>query len=447
MSTTVLDEDVRPEDRFISAFKVNEGKALNGTNTSISNQRQDAIERFAELGIPTNDLEAWKYTNISKVFDRPYTLPLAPDQPSISRDDIESSLIDGLDAHLLVLVNGRPDESLSQLGELPDGVVVSGLNDAGQSHPELIEAHYGEYADYDDEALKALNTAFVQDGTFVYVPSGTVVEKPIYVLELTVSDEDVFVQPRHLFVVEDGGVARIIQAQHRLTSTHTFTNGVTEAYVGEKGNLEHYILQNEGETASRVENIAAYHEDESTFSTITLTLSGNVVRNNITITADGAHCESNLYGLFLGRGDMHVDNHTLVEHVHPDCVSNELYKGVLNETSTGVFNGKVFVDRGAQRINAYQSNKSIVLTNEAQMFSKPELEIYADDVECSHGATTGEIDEEALFYLRTRGLPEERARVLMLQAFVQDVVDEINIDPLRERIEGLVRDRFASEFV
>ena len=447
MSTTVLDQDARPEDRFISAFKVNEGKALNGTNAPVSSQRQDAIERFAQLGIPTNNLEAWKYTNISKEIDRPYALPLALEQPSVDHDDIAPFLLDDLDAHLLVLINGRPSESLSALGDLPEGVVVSGLDAAGQSHPELIEAHYGEYADYDDEALKALNTAFVQDGTFLYVPSGTVVEKPIFVLELTASNEDVFVQPRHLFVVEDGGVARLIQAQHRLTSSQTFTNAVTEVYVGSKGNFEQYLLQNEGATGSRVENVAAYHEDDSTHTTSTITLSGNVVRNNITITADGAHCESNLYGLFLGRGGMHVDNHTLVEHVHPDCVSNELYKGVLNETSTGIFNGKVFVDRGAQRINAYQSNKSIVLTNEAQMFSKPELEIYADDVECSHGATTGEIDEEALFYLRSRGLPEDRARVLMLQAFVQDVIDEISIDPLREHVEGLVRERFSSEFV
>lgn len=441
---TVLDSSVRPEDRFISAFEVNKGETLNGTNASIARQRETAIERFADLGIPTNQLEAWKYTNIAKVLDRPYALHLAPDTPPVVHDDLAPFWIDDLDAHRIVLVNGRYDEALSDVGTLPEGVVVSGLNAAGKSHPDLVEAHYGAHAEFDTNALTALNTAFVQDGYFVYVPSGTVVETPIFVLQVNTSDEDLFVQPRNLVVVEDGAMARIIESQHTLGAMRTFTNAVSEMALGEKGNLDHYLIQHEGDHASRVQTTYAYHEAGSVFSTNTVTLSGDVVRNNLTITPDGPHCESNLFGLFLGKGDMHVDNNTLVDHVQPDCLSNELYKGVLNDQSTGVFNGKVFVHRDAQRINAYQSNKSIVLTDEAQIYSKPELEIYADDVQCSHGATSGQLDEEGLFYLRSRGLSEERARILMLRGFVRDVIDEVKIEALHDHLDALVADRFVS---
>ena len=438
----VLDQSVRPEDRFISAFEVNKGQTLNGQNASIARQRQRAIERFADLGIPTNKLEAWKYTNIATLLDRPYALQLAPETPSLTPADIEPFLLNDLDAHRLVLVNGRLDETLSDIGDLPAGVVVSSLEQAGRSHPQLIESHYGEYADFENEALTALNTAFVQDGAFVYVPEGTLVEKPIFILHVAATEEDLFIQPRNLFVVENGGVAKIVEAQHTRTSARTFTNHVIEAFVGEKGNLDHYVLQDEGPQASRVQSIYGEHEDESIFDTHTVTLSGEVVRNNLTITPNGQHCESHLFGLYLGKDDMHVDNHTLVDHVQPDCFSNELYKNVLNDQSTGVFNGKVFVHRDSQRINAYQSNKSIVLTDEATIYAKPELEIYADDVQCSHGATMGQLDDEALFYLRSRGLSERRARITLLRAFVGDLLDEVKIDALRDELDARVARRF-----
>ncbi len=444
--TTALDTDVRPEDRFISAFEVNQGQALNGTNASIAQQREDAIERFAELGIPDNNLEAWKYTNISKTIDRPYTLPLSPEPPSVDPSDIAPFLIDDLDAHRVVLVNGRVDESLSDIGELPPGVVVSSLAQAGADHPNVVEEHYGQYADAENEALTALNTAFVQDGAFVYVPSGTIVEKPIFFLHVTAGQEDLFLQPRHLFVVEDGAIARIIETQHSLTDTHTFTNTVGEAFVGERANLEHYLVQDEGPMASQVHTRAGQQKDDSVYTTDTVTFSGEVIRNNATIEADGSFCESNLYGLCIGKDDMHVDNHTRMDHVQPDCNSNELYKHVLNDESTAVFNGKVFVSRGSQRIDAYQQNDTIVLTNDANIYTKPELEIYADDVVCSHGATTGQVNEEGVFYLRSRGLSERRARILMLQAFTDEVLSEFKIDALRDYITDKIRRRFASYF-
>jgi Fe-S cluster assembly protein SufD len=444
--TTALDTDVRPEDRFISAFEVNHGQALNGTNASIAQQREDAIERFAQLGIPDNNLELWKYTNIAKIIDRPYTLPLGDVGAPVEKSDVAPFLIDDMDAHRVVLVNGRVDESLSDIGELPAGVVVSSLAQAGKEHPNVVEEHYGKYADFEDEALTALNTAFVQDGAFVYVPSGTMVEKPIFFLHVTATDEDLFLQPRHLFVVEDGAIAKIVEAQYSLTDANTFTNTVGEAFVGEKGNLDHYLIQDEGPRASQVHTRAAQQKSDSVYSSQTVTFSGEVVRNNATIEADGTFCESNLFGLCVGKNEMHVDNHTRMDHVQPDCTSNELYKHVLNDESTAVFNGKVFVSRGSQRIDAYQQNDTIVLTKDAQIYTKPELEIYADDVVCSHGATTGQLDDEHIFYIRSRGLSKRRARILLLQAFCEEVLEEFQIDALRDSVTEQIRSRFASYF-
>jgi Fe-S cluster assembly protein SufD len=278
------------------------------------------------------------------------------------------------------------------------------------------------------------------------VPSGTIVEKPIFVLHVTAGEEDLLIQPRHLYVVEGGGIAKIIEVQRSLTDARTFTNTVREAYVGERGRLDHYLVQNEGAGASQVQTTAALHEDDSVFDTYTTTLTGEVIRNNLDIAVEGSHCESNLWGLYLGKGETHVDNHTLVDHRQPDCQSNELYKHILGDTSTGVFNGKVFVRRGSQRIDAYQQNDTIVLSKGADMYTKPELEIYADDVVCSHGATSGQLNEEGVFYLRTRGLSERRARILMLQAFAHEVLEEINVEPLRDHIVDSLRERLRSYF-
>ncbi|MFO8231683.1 MAG: Fe-S cluster assembly protein SufD [Longimonas sp.] len=439
MSTTTLDTNAQPIDRFVSAFQVNHGQALNGTNTSVAERREAAIQRFQELGVPTRKQEAWKYTDIASILDRPYTLPLGPEEADVSAEDLAPYLIDDLDAHVLVLVNGRPDHALSQLDALPEEVTVGSLKDAGE-HP-AFNAHYGEYADVEEETLTALNTAFVQDGAFIHVPEGTEVEQPILLLHVNAAQDDLLMQPRHLFVVEADAKARVIGRQLSLTDARTFTNTVTEMFVGERGYLDHYVIQEEDDNASQVLSRFGYHKDDSVLSTDTFTFSGEVVRNNMTLTPDGPNCETNLYGLVIGHGSMHVDNNTLVDHVHADCVSNELYKHILNDQSTTVFNGKVFVHRDSQRIDAYQSNDSLVLNNDAQIYTKPELEIYADDVVCSHGATAGQLDEEGLFYLRSRGLSQERARILMMKAFAQDVIDVVEIEPLKALIEDRVQDR------
>lgn len=440
---TAIDQPTRLEDRFVAAFEMQNGHTLNGNNANVQGLRREAIQAFAALGFPTRKAELWKYTNIEKVLRHDYRLLSGGTDARAPLQNVKRYRIPGLEAHVIVLVNGHYDPDLSSVGTLPEGVLLSGFARASSAHPDLINRHFGRYADFRIDALAALNTAFTQDGAFVYVPRGVKLEKPVHVISITDTDDDVLVQPRHLFVAEEGTALSIIQSDHVVGQSKTFVNAVTEIYVGARANVDCYKLQDAGDDASGVDTTQIYQEEESICSTYTATLSGGVVRNTLRFLPDAEGCESHLYGLSLAHGHMHVDNHTLVDHAKPNCESNEMYKSILDENATGVFNGKVFVRPDAQKTNAYQSNKSIVLKDTAKMYTKPELEIYADDVRCSHGATTGQLDAEAIFYLRSRGISESQARAMMMLAFARDVLDNIKLTPLREMLDEAVHSRFA----
>ncbi len=454
-TTTTAEKKVSAEDRLVAAFRMHEGHTLNGASAVVQRHRAEAIERFEALGLPTHRLEFWKYTNVSKLFRTDFDVALdgeAPDGKALTAEDLAPLGIPDLDAHRVVLVGGRFRKDLSHVEGLPEGAVVGGFAEASSTCGELFEQHYARYATYEDRALTALNTAFARDGAFIYVPEGVVLERPVHVLHVTCAGvRPALIQPRSLLVAEAGAHVRVVEHQHVLSGNEpeteseaeVLTNAVTEIFVGERANVDHYRIQNEGARASQVQDTRVWQEAESHFRASTFTLSGKLVRNSLTVTPAAERAETHLYGLYLGRGPMHVDNHTIVEHAAPDCFSNELYKGILDEQSTGVFNGRVHVHPDAQRINAYQSNKNVVLTREAAIYSKPELEIYADDVQCSHGSTTGQLDAEALFYLRSRGIPAARARRLLLHAFARDVLETIRIEPLRAYLEALVDQRFA----
>ena len=438
MTTTT--EIIGPEERFVRAFRHLSGAALNGSSAVPKERREEAIRLFEASGLPTQKDEAWKYTNIVRALRHEYALEY--DGPETTRADVERHLVPGLDAHLLVLVNGRFSEELSQIGALPDGVIVDGFARAYERHADLVDRSFARYADMKGDALTALNTAFTADGVFIHVRANAAIDKPVHVLSLLNTSEDAAVQPRLLYVVERGGQATILESGYSLSQGKTFTNSVTECFVGANAHVEHFKVQDLGNEATQVYNVQVYQERDSIFRTNTVTLSGALVRNNLSFLPDGENCETHLFGLFLGRGRSHMDSHTLVDHAQPHCFSNELYKGILEDEANGVFNGKVYVRPDAQQTNAYQSNKSIVLSERANMYSKPELEIYADDVKCSHGATTGQLDPEALFYLRSRGLSERMARAMLLQAFARDVVDNIRLDPLREMLDEYIVERF-----
>ncbi|MEX2401366.1 MAG: Fe-S cluster assembly protein SufD [Rhodothermales bacterium] len=441
MSNTTQDRNL--EKQFVTAFESNVGRTLNGTNTKLRTLRTKAIEQFEKMGFPARKDEAWKYTNIGDVLTHDFQVRALPPFMEIDAVDLEPFAIPGLDAHLVVLVNGRFSQRLSNLGDVPDGVIIESLESAGETHGDLLETYFGRYAHYDEEVFTALNTAFTVDGLFLYVPKGHALEKPVHVINVQKVDEDLFLQPRNLFVFEENAQAKIVETSVLLGGGRTFTNAVSEVHVGERAVVDYYLLQDQGDEASLVTNTNVYQKGSSVFTAATVTLSGDVIRNNMNVLPDAAHCETHLYGLFLSSGTTHVDNHTHVDHAKPDCESNELYKGVLDDQSTGVFNGKVFVRQDAQRINAFQENKSILLTKEATMNSKPELEIYADDVKCSHGATTGQLDREALFYLRSRGLPANVARGMLLHAFAGDVIEKVRVEPLRRLLDKRVSNRFG----
>ncbi len=426
---------VRPEDRFLAAF----AKRSTGTNGWLGDLRAEAAECLAAHGFPTRRSEAWKYTNIGSVLRREFSFDLPNTGDSANWSDIAQ-----LDAHEAAFENGRYLPSASQLSDLPPGVLVMGLADAAESHTWLVRLHLGQVADAKRCSFVALNTLLGRDGALVFVPRGTQLEKPIHLIQRITASRDTLVQPRILVVAEENARVTLVQSTVAADATSSFTNSVTEVFVGRNAYVARVDIQAGSPDRNEVSSLDVTQQTGSTFSNHSFTLGGAIVRNNINVLADAEQCETYLNGLFLADGSTHVDNHTLVDHAQPNCFSSEFYKGILNDRATGVFNGKVLVRQDAQQINAYQSNKSIVLSDTARMFSKPELEIYADDVKCSHGATTGELDKEAVFYLRTRGLTEKQARALMLVSFAREVVDRLAIEPVRDLVDSMVTERLGA---
>ncbi len=433
-------EKISSTEKLVSDFEAVK-KTLPG-NSFIQNIRQKAIEKFAELAIPARKNEEYKYSNVQKLFSE--TVTLSAVEASLSKISIDNYLIPNLDAHIVVLVNGFFSEDLSSLNNLDKSVVVSSLKKAFEKYPELVEKHFSACADINSDAFIALNTAYAADGVFISVPDNTVVENPIHIINLIVAKESMLFFPRNLFVVGKSAQVQLVETfeTHDLP-VKAISTSVTEIVINENAKVQYYRLQNDCENGQQINTVSASQERNSHFDTNTVTLSGGWVRNNLNIALNGENCESHLNGLFITSDTQHVDNHTLVDHRKPHCESNQTYKGILDEKSTGTFNGKIFVQRDAQKTNAYQSSKNILLSDDATINAKPQLEIYADDVKCSHGSSTGKIDEDALFYLRARGLGIESARKLLLHAFVNDVMQTIRINALKEYLETLIHKKLG----
>ena len=427
--------NVWPEDRFLAAF----AERSTGANGWLGELRAEAAECLAARGFPTRRSEAWKYTNIGSVLRREFSFDLTATSGSANSLDIA-----GLDAHVAVIENGRYLPSESQLSDLPPGVLVMGLADAAESHTWRVRLHLGQVANPKRCSFVALNTLLGRDGAFVFVPRGTQLEKPVHLVQRITASRDTLVQPRILVVAEEDARVTLVQSTAAADPSSAFTNSVTEVVVGRNAFVARVDIQAGSPDRNEVSSLDVTQQTGSTFSNHSFTLGGAIVRNNINILTDAEQCETYLNGLFLAKGSTHIDNHTFVDHAQPNCFSSELYKGILDDRATGVFNGKVLVRQDAQQINAYQTNKSIVLSDRARMYSKPELEIYADDVKCSHGATTGELDAEAVFYLRTRGLTEKQARALMLVSFAREVVDRVDIEPVRDLVDSMVTERLSA---
>lgn len=413
-------------------------------NGSLGTVRQNAFNAFSKMGIPGVKHEEWKYTRISSLFNKEYQVPLAA-APTITTAEVDAVRLPGYEeANELVFVNGIFSFELSKF--FSKELSVLPLEEAAvNEYKDLVSTHLGHSSRYHRDGINALNTAFVHGAIFIHVKKGDIVEHPVYVYNITDARTfPVLSQPRSLVYVEENAQLKIVETFSTMGEQESFTNQVMEMVVEKNAHAEYYKIQNDA-GHSQVSTTHIRQIGKSYTHTVTISLDGGVVRNNLNVVLDAEHCESHLYGLYLQKGNTHIDNHTLVDNVKPHCFSNELYKGIMDENATGVFNGKIFVEPDAQKTNAYQSNKNILLSDSASINAKPQLEIFADDVKCSHGCTVGSLDEEAMFYMRSRGISEKTARSLMLHAFAEDVLEHINLPVIRNYVDELISARLGYE--
>jgi len=432
-------------EKYSVLYKENIDKISSISSPYINSFREAAFEKFTELGIPTKKNEAYKYTNLNIFFDRDYKnyfMPVTSD--FVKAEEFRCDVAD-LDTHGIVLLNGFYPTINEKLRQLPSGVWIGSLNEAAIKFPDLIEKHYGKYAISETDGLIHLNTAMASDGVFVYVPEGVALTKPVQVVNLVQSEQDMFNQHRSLIIVEKNAEFSIIICDHTLSPQKFLTNAVTEVFVGENAHFDLIRVQNEHNAACKVTHTFIHQEKNSVASSNNMTLHGGLIRNSTYhyLGGEGAECHS--YGLCLSDKWQHIDNFVNVDHAYPHCTSTQLFKGVLDDMSTGAFNGRILVRPDAQGTLAYQKNNNILLTDDAKMDTKPQLEIYADDVKCSHGATVGQLDGDALFYLQSRGIDKREARLMLMFGFAHEVIQNIKIEALRERMDTLVMQRLKGE--
>jgi Fe-S cluster assembly protein SufD len=386
------------------------------------------------IQIPTTRTEAWKYTRLGKISNKKFT----------ARKGIVTNISDfnvAHDVYTLVFVNGFLNTELST-ENLPEGVVCKSITEA--SSDETFSKYIGRNLKLENEVFNCLNTSYGTDGAFIHIASKVILEKPLQILHIQ-TEVNTISNLRNLIVSEKNSEAKIIQGYFSQNASESFTNVVTEVFVEENAHLTIDKIQYEDDSCYQIATEQVQQEKNSTFTINTITLNGGLVRNNLNIEVKGQNCCTNLNGTYILKGNQHVDNHTTVDHIAANCESHELYKGVVNDKSTAVFNGKVFVRKDAQKINAFQSNANVLLSDDSTVNSKPELEIYADDVKCSHGSTTGQLDEEAVFYLRARGLSEMSARKLMISAFINDVIEKVENEEVKEFVFNILQQRFDWE--
>jgi Fe-S cluster assembly protein SufD len=399
--------------------------------------RQDGFARFGEVGFPSMRDEDWRFTNIAAIAQTPFRLasnhrPLPPEK------QIERYRTDGALCQL-VFVDGHFASELSSFGILADQVKVSSLAAQIAGDPAAIERYLGRYLDLERDAFSALNTAFIEDGAFVHIGTGAVVRDPLFLLFVsTAHGAPVMTHPRNLIVVDERSEVTIVEDYVSLDGGVAFSNAVTELIVGDNSVVSHYMIEREDTAAFNVSTLRIEQGRNANVASHSLLIGGALVRNNVhpVLAGEGGECLIN--GLYIGTGQQHLDNYMLVEHASPHCSSRQFYNGILSQNAHGVFHGRIIVHKDAQKTDAKQTNRNLLLSDSAQIDTKPQLEIYADDVKCTHGATIGQLDENALFYLRARGIDELSARRLLLAAFAGECLDRMQPGPARRHAEGLI---------
>jgi Fe-S cluster assembly protein SufD len=402
--------------------------------------RERGFARFCEVGFPTTKNEDWRFTNVSAIAQTPFQLARDTRRSEATYSDtLDACRIPGA-ACQLVFLNGRFAPELSDLGNLPPGVRAGSLVQTIAQDVASLEPHLGRYLNIERDAFCALNTAFIEDGAYVYLPRGTVLEAPVCFLFISLPGNDPeMTNPRNLIVAEDATEASIVEDYVSLGSGVSFSNVVTELVAGEDAVISHYMIEREDRQAFNISTLRTQQARSSNLSSHSVLLGGGLVRNNIhpVLAGEGGECLIN--GLFIGNGHQHMDNYMLVEHASPHCGSRQFYNGILDGHSHGVFHGRIIVHKDAQKTDAKQTNRNLLLSDDAQIDTKPQLEIYADDVKCTHGATIGQVEENALFYMRSRGIEETEARSLLLLAFANECLDRMKSAPVRDYLRDLVQ--------
>ncbi|CAM1348955.1 Fe-S cluster assembly protein SufD [Tenacibaculum insulae] len=415
----------------------------NGLNvdSDVHEIRTKALKKFEELGFPTKKLEAWKYTSLNSVLKQDYSL-FPNSENAIELADVKKYFIHDIDTYKVVFIDGKYSSFLSETTH--DAIDVCLMSSAltKSKYKPIIENYFNKIAKQDN--LTALNTAFASEGAYIYIPKNVEVEKPIQIINFTTGNEGaIMTQPRNLIVAEQNAHVQIIERHQSLTSNPVLTNSVTEVFAAKDATVDIYKIQNDNQNASLVDNAYIEQKSNSIVSVHTFSFGGNITRNNLNFYQRGEHIDSILKGVTIIDDKQHVDHHTLVHHIEPNCESHQDYKGIYGGKSTAVFNGKVIVEKEAQKTNAYQQNNNVLVSDKATINAKPQLEIFADDVKCSHGCTIGQLDEQALFYMQQRGIPKKEAKALLMYAFANTVLESVKIPEVKKRINKLIANKLA----
>lgn len=435
------------EQQYIDLFQQHRAEIDANSVGGLNKHRNVAIKVFSEIGFPTSKQEDYKHSNIVRAFDADLGLnlrniPIPVDPYAAFKCDVPN-----LSTYVYFLINDRYYTKAKNTIPLPEGVFVGSLQDFSQQYPDVFEKHYAKIADYSDNGVVAYNTMFVQDGFVVYVPKNVQIEKPLQLINILRGGVDLNVNRRILIVAEENAQVKLLVCDHAVDDVHFVVTQVTEVFADESAQVDFYELEENSVKVTRLSSFFSEQMANSNVVTSGITLHNGYTRNNYRFRLLGEHAEAHAGGLAICDKQQHVDNFVFLDHAVPNCLSNELFKNVLDERATGVFCGRILVEKDAQKTQAYQTNRNLCVSPDARMFSKPQLEIYADDVKCSHGLTTGHLDDDALFYLRARGIDESEARLLLMVAFTRDVIDLIRIESLRERLEHLVNKRFRGELL
>ena len=422
------------KDKILSSYVAFENDM--DMNSDIHEIRTKALENFEKLGFPSKKLEAWKYTSLNLILKNDYCLFPNKETP-IDLANVKKYLIQEIDSYKVVFIDGKYNSFLSETTHDTIDVCLMSAALTKPKYKIVIENYFNKIAKQDN--LTSLNTAFAKEGVYIYIPKNVEVQKPIQIVNFTTGAEiATMMQPRNLIVVEENAHVQIIERHQSLTSNAVLSNVVTEVFAARNATIDYYKIQNDNLNASLVDNTYIEQKTNSEVSVHTFSFGGNITRNNLNFYQRGEHINSILKGITIIEEKQHVDHHTLVHHIEPNCESHQDYKGIYDERSTGVFNGKVVVEKEAQKTNAYQQNNNVLVSDKATVNAKPQLEIFADDVKCSHGCTIGQLDEDALFYMQQRGIPKKEGKALLMYAFANTVLESVKIPEVKQRITKLI---------